>query len=526
MSKQNPKRNKKLFANEPLRVSLIYFLISCLWILLSDRIVFLLFNEREVIKILQTYKGIFFVFISSIMIFFLVHGSINRINKLNSDLRKSKINHKNTLNYYGTVDIATGLPNKIQFEKLYNNIRSNSDSGKLTFLFIDIDNFKHINDILGISSGDILLKEMGFRLKTAIGDENIVSRISGDEFGVIIRGINSTHEVEKIVHLIQNKINQPVDFQGERFFMSCTIGIAVYPDNGDDFDTLLNNSYIAMQYGKIHAKTGHSYYNESMDKTVVDEVAILSEIRKGLINKEFQLHYQIIKNIKLDKIYAAEALLRWYHPVRGYIPPLDFITIAEKTNLIFEIRKFVIDEALRQKKIWKDKDVNIPIVGINLSLKSFCSDDIVDNISNKMKEYGIGKQELALELTESGSIADMPNLISNIEALKKLGVRISLDDFGTGYSSLARLKELPIDSLKIDKAFIDHIHDKKDDEAMVSGFINVANTLGVSVIAEGIEYEAQLKKLVELGCYLGQGYYLAKPMPADKLEEFLSGLEN
>lgn len=259
-----------------------------------------------------------------------------------------------------------------------------------------------------------------------------------------------------------------------------------------------------------------------MDEAVASGVSLLSEIRKGLANKEFQLHYQIIKDIECDKIYAVESLIRWFHPKKGYIPPLEYIPIAENTDLIFDIRRFVVDESFRQKKLWKDRGIDIPIVGINISLKSFCYFDLVDDIERKIKEYGLEKEEVVFELTESGFITEGENLMSNIEKLKNIGVRIALDDFGAGYSSLIRFMELPVDFIKIDKVFIDSIICNKYIEEMVASIIKVSDAMGIIVVAEGIEEKEQLDKLWELGCRLGQGYYIGKPMPAEKIEELLA----
>lgn len=522
MAKKGPKRKKNRI-KEALRIAAIYFIVSCLWIVLSDLISAYLPVDPLYKRRIEVGKGIFFVFVSSFMIYILIDRSIKRIKRLNKDLTRTKLAHEKTLNYFGSYDIIKELPNRLFLEEMYEDLQNRGYSG-FAFLFIDIDNFSHINDLLGRSKGDILLMEIGMRIRSSINKEDLLCRISGDEFGVILPSVVSQGEIDNYLERIQASLSSPLEFDKERFYLSSTIGISLSPKDGMDFATLIKNANIAMHYGKIYSKAGHSYYDKSMDKVIVDNDAILSDIRRGLINKEFQLHYQIIKDIKEDKIIGVESLLRWFHPKKGYIPPLDFIPLAEKTDLIFELRKFILDEAFRQKKAWKDRKVDIPIVGINISIKSFCSQDLVEEIEKKMNEYGLGKGEIVLELTESGSIEAMDSLISNIEQLRDLGVRIALDDFGTGYSSGVRLKDLPLDYLKIDKYFIDNIHNNYKDEVMVKSFIDVADALGVRIIAEGIEYKEQIDKLLDLNCILGQGYFIARPMAAEKLEDLINGL--
>ncbi|TJX14396.1 EAL domain-containing protein [Tissierella creatinini] len=523
--RNQPLKTPENQTNDALRIAIIYLVVSILWVVLSDLVssalpVDLIYKRR-----IEVGKGMFFVIMSSFILYTLVNRSINKINNLNTDLFNSQQEHERVLNYFGSYDIVTGLPNRLFFEEMYEDLLKEGRYEKFAFLFIDIDSFSHINDLLGRAKGDILLMDIGMRLRTSINREDIVSRINGDEFGLILSNINSEFDVDKVVSVIQDELNKPIELDGERFILSSTIGIALSPRDGMDFETLLKKADIAMQYGKIYSKTSHSYYNKIMDKIIVGNAAILSDIRKGLINKEFKLHYQLIKDIKEDKVFAVESLIRWFHPKKGYIPPLNYIPIAEKTDLIFVLREFILDEAFSQMKAWKDKGVDIPIIGINISLKSFCSDTLVEDIERKMKEYGLGRGEVALELTESGYIEDIDSLISNIDRLRALGIIIALDDFGIGYSSLIRLKMLPLDYLKIDKSFIDNVHNNYDDEVMVKSFIDVANSLKLRIIAEGIEYKEQIDKLLEINCTLGQGYYIAKPMAAEKLEELIKVYE-
>ena len=507
--------NKNWVNNIALRISIIYFLISSLWILISDRLILIRFFDEGNLTRIQNIKGMLFVLGTTLLIYVLVYRNMRKIKSLNKE-------YERVLCYFNYTDIITGLPNKLYFEKNYQDIKLRRNNEACTFLCVNIDNFTHINNLLGFDYGDRLLQELGNRLKDSLNGKGIISRIGGDEFVVILEGVSTEKEVDLVIDDILESILNPFEFEGEKFFITSTIGIAMDPKDGTTFKSLMKKSHIAMEYGKSNTKSGHIYYNTKMDEAVASGVSLLSEIRKGLTNKEFQLHYQIIKDIECDKIYAVESLIRWYHPKKGYIPPLEYIPIAENTDLIFDIRRFVVDESFRQKKVWKDKGIDIPIVGINMSLKSFCCFNLVEDIERKMKEYSLEKEEVVFELTESGFIREGENLMFNIEKLKNIGVKIALDDFGAGYSSLIRFMELPVDFIKIDKVFIDSIICNKYIEEMVASIIKVSDAMGITAVAEGIEEKEQLDKLSELGCRLGQGYYIGKPMPAEKIEELLA----
>lgn len=487
--------------NTALRISVTYFILSSLWILVSDRLM-----------VEQTLKGIVSVSLSSLLIYMLTNKSINKINIIHEE-------HQQILEHINSIDKMTGLFNITYAEKIYKDLKLQGNDTRFVFLYIDIDNFTNINDLLGFSYGDMLIKELGCRLKTAIdGNKGVVARNIGDEFLVVVEGISSKKEIENIVKDIQNIISYPIELKEEKISLSSTIGISLNPKDGTEYDTLMKKSHIAMIQSKSYNKSRYVYYDEKMEEKISNNIVILSDIRKGLVNDEFKLYYQIIKDVKSNKIILAEALIRWFHPKKGYIPPLDFIPIAEQTGLMSDISDFVVNEAFSQKKSWNDRGLDIPAIGINISAKSFSSYDFIDILESKMEEYDIGKGEIVLELTESGFLEDDSNLIVNIEKLRSLGVEIALDDFGTGYSTPIRLKSLPIDYLKIDKGFIDNVHCNSEDEAMVSSFVNFSRAMGIKVIAEGIERQEQIDKLLDLGCILGQGYHIAKPMSADNLE--------
>lgn len=449
-------------------------------------------------------------------------GNIDEIILIGMDITKNR-ELEETVDYLGSYDTITGLPNRYNLEKNFNKLKDsfeNQDSS-IAILYIDIDNFNQVNETFGHYAGDTLLVSIGEIIQKEIGDKNLISRISNDSFAVIVTGLRCKDEINFRVDKLQELIRRPWQFQGEEFFISTTIGVAIMTKHGQEFTNLLKKAGIAMEYCKRNNKGGYHHYNENIQKQVLDSVSIISDIRKGLINKEFSLHYQIVYDLQSDKLYGLEALIRWKHPEKGYISPMYFIPLAETTNLIYEITDFVLDEVLMQKRKWNDGGIDIPKLGINISAKSFDSEDLVDILEEKLKKFGISGDEIVLEITESGFIENLENVNKNIDKLIKLGIEVSLDDFGTGYSSLSRLKDMFINYIKLDRTFVMNIDKDKDLEAMVASVIHLSKSRGLKVVAEGIETESQLLVLKRLGCDLGQGYFIHKPMPAAELEDLI-----
>lgn len=398
--KRNVSNGKQFSSKIPIRISIIYFILSSMWILITDRF----------IKS-QTEKGIFFVFLSSLLIYILVDLNFKRVNRINKE-------HEEELYHINSIDKLTGLPNITYLEKIYQNMMLSKEYSEFVFLYIDIDSFTRINNIFGFSFGDQLIKELSNSLSEFINEKGVIARIVGDEFCVVLKGFNSKRELDIFINEIQNIIQSPFEIQEEKISFTSTIGIALNPDDGTDFDTLIKKSHIAMQHGKNYNRAGHIYYDVQMEQKVIKNIELLSDIRKGLANNEFKMHYQIIMDIVRNKIIAVEALLRWYHPFKGYIPPLQYIPIAEKTDLIFELVNFIIEEVFRQKSSWNSIGIDIPMIGINISLKSFESNSLVEDIERNMKKYNLSKGEIILELTESGFIEDDTNLMLNIQNLE------------------------------------------------------------------------------------------------------------
>lgn len=447
------------------------------------------------------------------------NGEMEGFVSVGMDMTETKQLEK-TIKLLGSYDTLTGLPNRRYFEKRFDNLlKTQGQYWNYAFLYFDIDNLKHVNDTLGHHAGDSLLIHIAETFRGLLGNKHLISRISDDEFAIILCDVGSKYEVDMIVRNIQEAIKQPWEFENQKFYISTTVGISLMPKDGNDYISLLKNANISMEYCKIHDKTNYCYFNEEIQRQFVDNISLLNDVKRAITNKEFTLNYQLIKETLDEKFHSVESLIRWYHPQKGYIPPMNFIPVIEKTSLILEIRDFVINEALRQKSQWNKMGLDIPKIGINISAKSFRSEDLVSVIKKKLEEYNVNSNELILELTETGFVEDLNDIKKNIMELKRLGVEIAIDDFGTGYSSLTRLKELQIDYLKLDRTFIMNIDKDNDSKEVVISVIQLAKALGLKVIAEGIETREQYELLRDLGCENAQGYYIHRPAPAKELEK-------
>lgn len=449
-------------------------------------------------------------------------GNIEEFIVIGMDITKTK-HLEETIHYLGSFDTTTGLPNRHYLEKEFNNIKGTLDNEDncMALLYIDIDNLNQVNETFGHYAGDSLLVRIGEIILEEMGSKNLIARINNNGFAVILTGSKCKDQVSHRITRLQESIRRPWEFNGEEFLISTTVGATIMQKSGEEFASLLKRASIAMEHCKKNNKGGYHYYSENIQMQVLDNVYLLGDIRKALINKEFSLNYQIIYDLQEDKLHGVEALIRWKHPERGYISPTDFIPLSETTDIIYDIRDFVLGEAIMQKRKWKDQGLEIVKVGINISAKSFNNGDLAEIIEAKLKQYGIHGHEIVLEITESGFIENLINVNDNVSKLREFGIQVALDDFGTGYSSLSRLKDLYINYIKLDRTFVMNIDKDKDLKAMVESVILLSKNLGLKIVAEGIETESQLLILKELGCDLGQGYYIHKPMPAEELEDLI-----
>ena len=426
------------------------------------------------------------------------------------------------LRHVANHDSLTNLPNRNLFthtlqQALARNIRYRRG---LTILFIDVDRFKVVNDTLGHSAGDKLLIEFASRLKNCLRECDIVARLGGDEFAVMVENYNHLDHIVTVVEKILASSAQAFQINGKEFKTTASIGIAVAPDDGSDVETLLKNADIAMYRAKVDGNN-YQFYSPQMNADSLKRFTMESALRHAVENKEMFLHYQPKLNLQTGLISGVEALLRWQHPQWDLVPPSDFISLAEESGLIIEIGTWVLHEACRQAASWKKQGPQPLRVSVNLSARQLRDEKLLLNINSALESSGLPAELLEIEITESMVMHDVQQAILVLQNLKQLGVHISIDDFGTGYSSLGYLRQLPVDSVKIDRTFIKDIPHEADDMAVTTGIIGLAHSLRLQVVAEGIETAEQMDFLKANGCDEIQGYFFSLPLPAADLMPLL-----
>ncbi|MED4599401.1 EAL domain-containing protein [Paenibacillus validus] len=423
------------------------------------------------------------------------------------------------LAYY---DHLTGLPNRVLFnQELEVSLEQSKRNGQTAaILFIDFDRFKVINDTLGHRNGDLLLQQVAERLKGSIESNDFLSRMGGDEFTAVFPNMTREQAAQAAQSML-DLFTAPILISGHEVFITPSIGISMYPDDGEDQETLLKNADQAMYAAKDKGKNMYQFYTSEMDEASCNQMTLETMMRKALDHGEFELYYQPRMNVRSGTFSGLEALIRWRHAERGWIPPTDFIPLAEETGLINPIGEWVLYTACAQNKAWQDAGYPPFSVSVNLSVRQFREQNLVELIPRVLRESGLKPQYLELEITENLSMHHMEYVLSILHEIKRLGVKISMDDFGTGYSSLSYLKKFPIDHLKIDQSFIRDIQDHKEDHSIVKAIIDMAHSLGMIVVAEGVETEAQSALLREMKCDEIQGYLISKPSSVEDIEHFL-----
>ncbi|MGC5324510.1 putative bifunctional diguanylate cyclase/phosphodiesterase [Brevibacillus sp. SYSU BS000544] len=420
-------------------------------------------------------------------------------------------------------DDLTGLANrKLFLEKLAQTIQSSKDqTSKFAVMFLDLDRFKVINDIFGHSSGDQLLKIVASRLVYTLPDDATIARLGGDEFTLMLLNIQNEEHAENTAKQILDVIGQPFEIAGRELAISASIGISTYPEGGYDVETLVKNADTAMYRAKDTGRNNYQFYTTAMDAQAFERLAMEQDLRKAIERNELVLHYQPQVNIQTGQIVGVEALLRWTHPVHGMVSPAKFIPLAEDTQLIIPIGEWVLRTACRQNKQWQEAGYPPKRVAVNLSANQFQQTNLVEVVANVLEETQLEPKYLELEITESIAMQNVEHVINTLQQLTQLGIEISMDDFGTGYSSLNYLKHFPIHRLKIDQSFVHDINFDPLDAAIATSIIAMAHSLGLNVIAEGVETEEQLSFLQEKNCDEMQGYYFSRPLPVEALEELL-----
>ena len=447
-----------------------------------------------------------------------LQAALARLRAENERVRQSQAR----IEFLATHDSLTGLPNRMlardRFTHAIALARRHRTMAALVFL--DLDNFKNVNDSLGHPRGDELLRTVGDRLSKVVRDSDTVCRQGGDEFLILLGDVRDSSDVAEVGVKLLEQLAVPFLLDGLEVSSSGSIGIAMYPDDGADFDELLKKADIAMYAAKDAGRNAIRFFAHEMSSSVLEDVHLVSGMRTALARGEFMLHYQPQFDLASGRIVGAEALLRWRHPELGLVPPSRFIPIAEQSGLIIEIGAWVLAEACRQMQLWHSMGLAGLTISVNVSSLQFQRGVIETDVVNALDASGLPASALELELTESLLIQDSSMISALLRRLRGRGVSFSIDDFGIGYSNLGYLKRFEVSRLKIDQSFIRRLTDNRHDEAIVRAIIQMTTSLGLVAIAEGVESESTLARLIDLGCHEGQGLHWAPAMPPGEFLEF------
>ena len=425
------------------------------------------------------------------------------------------------MKYLANHDVLTSLPNRsLLYRRMEEQVAQRKPEQKMALLLIDLDRFKEINDTLGHSTGDKVLKLLGPRLEAELGDTpGIVARLGGDEFAIFLPNIRNSQQAAVFGHRFLDSVCQVFELEGFRTEISASVGVAICPDQAEDVSTLMRYADVAMYHAKISLQ-GVALYDAEHDPHSAKRLELMGALGRAIRENELLLHFQPKVSLSSDRVYAVEALLRWNHPDIGFVPPSDFIPIAEMSNLVYPMTLWVLEKSIMQGKEWHELGYDVGMA-VNLSAHNLLDDRIVHDLDRLLTQYQLPGYLLELEITESMIMADPNRAQTALARINALGVGLSIDDFGTGYSSLAYLKRLPVQTLKIDYSFIRGMIDNDQDQIIVNSTIHLAHNLGLKVVAEGVETQAVYERLRELGCDSAQGYHIARPMTAEQTQAWL-----
>ncbi|MGZ4111683.1 MAG: EAL domain-containing protein, partial [Tumebacillaceae bacterium] len=435
--------------------------------------------------------------------------------------RQETENQLKRMAYY---DALTGLPNRVLFKETLSQGLAEMEKGSfdLAILFLDMDRFKYINDTFGHPFGDLMLKVIGGRLQECIGDRGMLARMGGDEFTILLENVNGAERMTQMAEDILAQFRDPIVIDDHELLLTPSIGIAVAPFDGEDADSLMKHADAAMYRAKEHGGNRYEFYTSAISVDHYERILLENDLRRALERTEFVLHYQPKIDAITRRIVSMEALVRWQRPGYGMVSPGLFIPLAEETGLILALGEWVLREACRQNKEWQDMGFAPMRVAVNVSAKQFHQSNVVDMIHRVLEETGLDPEWLEIEITESTIMKNAEGVIATVQQLKRMGVHIAIDDFGTGYSSLGYLRRFHLNTLKVDRSFLQDVLEDSENTIIVSAIINLAHNLKLNVVAEGVETEEQLAFLIELGCDEVQGYLFSPPISA---ERFLGLLE-
>jgi Amt family ammonium transporter len=429
-------------------------------------------------------------------------------------------------------DMLTGLPNRTlllnrlaeQLEATRRTAGRRGTGARIALILLDLDRFKVVNESLGHAAGDLLLMQVGHRLVTAARSTDTIARLGSDEFGILLGAVRSVREAELIAARIEAAIAAPFDLDGQEVSVGASLGLAVGRAAASYPGDLLKEAEMALHRAKMDPVRGTVLFDPEMRAQTLERATLEHDLRRAIERSELRLHYQPLVDLATGRVDGLEALLRWQHPARGLVPPLSFIPLAEETGLILPIGRWVLETACAQVREWQRRVPSAAslVVSVNISARQFAQADLVADIAAILDHSGLTPASLELEITESVVMDQSETSVERLRGLRALGVKLVLDDFGTGYSSLSYLRRLPLDTIKIDRSFVSGLGTDEADLPIVQAVISLAHGLGVNVVAEGIETEAQLARLRELGCDRGQGFWFARPLPPDELPRLLA----
>ncbi|MQT43532.1 MULTISPECIES: phosphodiesterase DibA [unclassified Pseudomonas] len=417
-------------------------------------------------------------------------------------------------------DPLTDLPNRLLFTDRTEQALTSAQRHKTgcALLMIDLDHFKIINDSLGHNVGDLLLKAVSGRLQRVFGKGYTVARLGGDEFAVLIENCSNASRAEVLAQQVLEAMKAAFEITGHQLFVSASVGISVFPGDALNAEQLLRNADSALFKAKSAGREGYALYTEELTVHALNRIEVASDLRRALEQQELRVFYQPVHDLQTSRLIGVEALVRWEHPLRGLVPPGEFIPIAERTGLIAEIDAWVLEQACWQMCQWQSAGVHLSFVAVNISSRLFARPELYTLVSTVLTDSGLDPALLELEVTESAVMEDSQGALEQMHRLRALGLRLAIDDFGTGFSSLLRLKQLPVQKLKIDQGFVAGLPEDNDDVAIVRAVIALSQSMGLQVHAEGIEHIEQAQFLLDFKCDLGQGYWFGRPVPASELD--------
>lgn len=449
-------------------------------------------------------------------------GTITHFVSTGKDISE-RIQVQERLQHMAHHDALTDLPNRNLFlDRLQQSLtRARWHNRLVAVMFMDLDRFKNINDTLGHNVGDQLLLQLSERLNKSVRDGDTIARFGGDEFAILLDDIDSDSHISSLAEKLLDTMAKPFKINKQELFVTASIGVSIFPNDGEDSDTLLRNADVAMYRAKDLGKNNYQFYSDDLSARIFERLTLENHLRHAIDRNEFVLYYQPQIDARNDKITGVEALLRWQHPELGLITPNNFISLLEETGLIEKVGNWVLETACQQFRAWHDAGWSYLHLSVNISSRQFNNPDFISSVHDIIATTGINPEFLELELTESMLMRNASATINALRSLNESGVRFAIDDFGTGYSSLSYLRRFPIDTIKIDRSFIHDVTDNPDDAAIASAIIVMAQSLSLNVIAEGVENQQQLAFLVSRDCYYLQGNLFSRPLPAEEFAALL-----